>query len=308
MTIAATIASSAEIGAQNSACSGRSALAHFVDKQIDRPIFLLNDTLLFRTGNIELDIDGSPRAYGVQDQGTENICNGLGPLEPPRCRGRNRGECASFCKAAFRSWDGQTEHLGRVMCSIGLGGSGCGTPNVRLQPAPAQDWFVSETSVHPAPSGPRPADWARRQEGQLDSLQIPYFVIPGAFRHLPWDATPGDVGLVVDAQGHSFAFIIGDGGGHLDEGSAALLARIRGVSQLPTQPETNAFGRSVERLHGAVAGDYSVAIFRHSGRSLPNQPTMLTLTAAELPAFIERVAAERLRPFGSASAIRACAR
>jgi hypothetical protein len=81
------------------------------------------------------------------------------------------------------------------MCSVGLGGGGCGIPKVRLQSAPNQDWFVSETSVHPAPpAGTSLAQWLRLQEGQLDSVEIPYFVIPGGFRGLPWDASPGDVG------------------------------------------------------------------------------------------------------------------
>ena len=62
-------------------------------------------------------------------------------------------------------------------------------------------------------------------------------------------------------EGRSFAFITANGGGHLDEGSAALLASIRGLNNFPRpDPDTNAIVlKEVERIHGAVAEDYSVA-------------------------------------------------
>ena len=244
----------------------------------------MDDTLLFATGNIELDIDGHRRAYGVRGQGTENICNGLAPLMPAECRGQVRGSCFAHCQAAFRQWTGRPEDLRRVMCSVGLGGGGCGVPQVRLQSAPNQDFFVSETSVHPAsPAGTSLAQWLRRQDGQINSVEIPYFVIPGGFRGLPWDASPGDVGLVVDRDGNSFGFIVGDTGGALDEGSAALLARIRGLPRLPTTRARNAFGQQVDRLVGAVAGDYRVAIFRHSTRRLPGERTVFHFRPRKSP-------------------------
>src|SRR5688572_3310378 len=276
---------------QPASCPGRAALPGFAGKSV----FVMDDALLFATPNIELDIDGSPRAYGVRDQGTENICNGLGPLSPPQCRGKNQGPCYAHCQAAFRAWNGRPEDLKDVMCSIGLGGGHCDEPGARLQSPPNQDWFVSETSVHPArPASEPAAGWLRRQEAQLDPNLLPYFVIPNGFRHLPWDASPGDVGAVVDPAGRSFAFIIGDTGGRLNEGSARLLAAIRGLERLPTHRKRNAFGVEVDRLTGAVAGDYRIAIFRHTSRRPGGQGSSLSLTSAEIPAFIESVAADRL--------------
>ena len=299
-------ASSAQTGSATANCPGRAALRDLAGKNI----FLMDDTLLFSTPNVELDIDGSPRAYGVRDQGTENICNGLGPLNPPACRGKVQGACYAHCQAAFRSWNGRPQDLGRVMCSIGLGGGSCGVPNVRLQSSPNQDWFVSETSYHPAPpSGIPVSTWIAGQAGQMDSLEIPYFVIPGGFRGMPWDASPGDVGVVVDARGGAVAFVIGDSGGALNEGSARLLAQLRGLAQLPTQRRRNAFGQEVERLSGAVAGDYRVAIFRHSNRRLPGHGgIVLAVTAADLPDFIRRTAAERLERLGGPERVLACSR
>jgi hypothetical protein len=299
-------ASSAQPGPQATTCAARTPLPGFAGKAI----FVMDDTLLFSTPNIELDIDGSPRAYGVRDQGTENICNGLGPLNPPACRGRIQGACYAHCQAAFRSWNGRPQDLGRVMCSIGLGGGHCSVPSVRLQSSPNQDWFVSETSYHPAPpSGIPVSAWIVGQAGQMDSLEVPYFVIPGGFRGMPWDASPGDVGVVVDARGRAVAFVIGDSGGALNEGSARLLAQLRRLAQLPTQSRRNAFGQQVERLSGAVAGDYRVAIFRHSNRRQPgNGGTVLAVTAADLPDFIRRTATERLERLGGPARVLACSR
>jgi hypothetical protein len=303
--LASLATSSSSMMLQTASCPGRTALPNFAGKSV----FVMDDTLLFATSNIQLDIDGSPRAYGVRDQGTEDICNGLGPLNPPQCRGKNQGACFAQCRAAFRAWNGRPEDLKDVMCSIGLGGGGCGVPDVRLQSAPNQAWFVSETSVHPArPASEPAAGWLRRQEAQLDPNVIPYFVIPGGFRHLPWDASPGDVGIVADTAGRSFAFIVGDTGGSLNEGSARLLAAIRGLERLPTDRKRNAFGVEVDRLTGAVAGDYRVAIFRRTSRRPGGQGISLSLTSAEIPAFIESVSAERLQRLGGVARVRACSR
>ena len=57
----ATIASSAQVGAKTWPVPWREPLRSFVDKQVNKPIFVMHDTLLFTT-NIEMHIDGSPRA------------------------------------------------------------------------------------------------------------------------------------------------------------------------------------------------------------------------------------------------------
>lgn len=178
------------------ACPGSQVLPPHNEKSIT----LSNDTLFFKTSAISLDLDGAPRTYGVRDQGLDSICNGLAPLRPVECKGKNRGACFSACTAAFREWNGNPATLDKSMCSIGLGGGHCSKPQVRLQSSPDQAWFVSETSVHPKPPADAPSGWRTTQAAQLDSLQIPYYVITGGFRKLPYDATPGDVGIIVDAK------------------------------------------------------------------------------------------------------------
>lgn len=39
----------------------------------------LGEKIFSRTSGLELDFDGNPHAYGVRDQGQENICVGLAP-------------------------------------------------------------------------------------------------------------------------------------------------------------------------------------------------------------------------------------
>jgi hypothetical protein len=289
-------------------CQGGTVLPAHAGKRI----VVAGDTLFFKTGDIQLDIDGSPSAYGVKDQGIEDICNGLGPLRPPECRGKVSGSCFAACRAAFRQWNGDLKTLGGVMCSIGLGGGGCSTPDPRLQAAPREEWFVSETSVRVTPAaGTTLTAWTKTQPAQLDSLTISYFVIPSSFRSLPWDATPGDIGVVVDnASGREVAFIIGDIGGKLNEGSAKLLAGLAGIDKLATETKTNALGVPVERLKGARSGDFRVAIFRHTAPLLPKEQRgralVLDKTAQELPDWITKEVRQKLDAIGGGARVIRC--
>lgn len=289
-------------------CPGGQALPMMADK----PITLADDTLFFSSRGLQLDHDGSPSAYGVHDQGLENICNGLAPLQPPQCRGLNRGACFKACQSAFSAWSRAGAHLntlGASMCSIGLGGGGCSTPSVRLQPAPRQDWFVSETSVHVAPPAGTPmAGWIAMQAAQLDPAKIPYFVIPGRFRDgSKWDATPGDAGIVLDAgTGRTAAFVVGDTGGALDEASTAVHAALRGGTPPPMGQRTSALGETVDSFLAGTDGDFRIAIFRHTASRIGSSLT-LTLTSDQLGPWIETTTRDRLQAIGGIERVRACA-
>ncbi|MBK8176601.1 MAG: hypothetical protein IPK66_15430 [Rhodospirillales bacterium] len=278
----------------------------------NKRIVIAKDTLFFASHDLQLDHDGSPEAYGVRDQGLEGICNGLAPLRPPECRGRNRGACFKACQSAFAAWSrngAQVETLGDSMCSIGLGGGGCSPPSVRLQPPPRQDWFVSETSVRVAPPPGAPiAGWSASQAAQLDPARTAYFVIPGAFRKMPWDATPGDAGIVLDANsGRTVAFVVGDTGGALDEASTAVHAGLRGSAFPPTGKRTSALGERVDSYLAGTNGDFRIAIFRHTA-SRSGASTMLTLTSEKLGPWIEATAQARLQAIGGADRVRDCAK
>ncbi len=193
------------------------------------------------------------------------------------------------------------------MCSIGLGGGGCASPRVRLQDPPRQDWFVSETSVRLSPPGGRPRPgWTSSQAAQVDPMQVPYFVIPNRFRQPPWDATPGDAGVIVDASsGRSVPFVVGDIGGALDEASAAAHARLRGTATPPKTQRTSALGETVDSFRAGLTGDFRVAIFRHTSRRQGSSLT-LDLTAAQLSPWIDTTVESRLQAIGGLDRVRAC--
>jgi hypothetical protein len=294
-------------------CQGGQKLQDFAGKQV----VLAHDALFFRTPSIELDLDGSPSTYGTRDQGLDHICNGLGPLEPQDCRGKIKPQkCLAACETAFRNWvkhgNDDPKTLAKFMCSIGLGGGHCSKPDVRLQASPRQAWFVSETSVRVVPpAGAAITDWVKTQPAQLDSLSIAYFVIPGGFRAGPWDATPGDLGAVMDGPtGTPVPFIVGDTGGALNEGSAALLAALQGLATLPTKTLTSALGEPVERMKGAKDGGFRIVIFRHTAPLLPNDQRgdllVLDKSAAELPGWIRDTVTGKLQEIGGPARIVAC--
>ncbi len=97
------------------------------------------------------------------------------------------------------------------------------------------------------------APWERRQstehiESQIEPFEVPFFVIPNGFRRLPWDATPGDIGIAVHAQNPSryVLFVIGNIDGKLDEGC------VKGKELEPVY-KTNVLGQRVARFGGPEA-------------------------------------------------------
>jgi hypothetical protein len=294
-------------GAEAGPCPGGQELTSFAGKHVA----LADDTLFFSAGSLALDQDGSPEAYGIRDQGTELVCNGLAPLEPPECRGKNRGKCFAACQSAFAVWSRAGAEPGRLadyMCSIGLGGGGCSQPHVRLQDPPRRDWFVSETSVRLSPPAGAPSEgWTGSQAAQIDAATVPYFVIPAGFRRLPWDATPGDAGVILDVRsGRSVPFIVGDTGGALDEASIAAHAGLRGGAPPPRRQRSSALGETVGSYRDGLDGDFRIAIFRHTSRLRPGSSTV-TLTPQELRPWIDATAEARLRAIGGADRVQACA-
>jgi hypothetical protein len=271
------------------------------------------DALLFRlrSGQMNLDLDGNAHTYGVKDQGLDGICNGLSALNPPQCAGQTpRGACFSACQKALRDWDGTPEGAKRQFCSVGLG-SGCGPTFVApRQAAPNQDFFVSETAtkyVRP-PNGP--ADWVATQAAQIDPLTVPFFVLPPAMRGLPFDASPGDAGVMVrvDNAKPQVFFIVGDSGnnGEIGESSARLhqLLSVSGV--LASKEDTSAFEQKVERLEMEKSPEVAVAIFRHSSKRPNNKGSLIDLTPETIIDWINKTGTDRLEKLNGSAGLLEC--
>jgi hypothetical protein len=138
-----------------------------------------NDALFFRTSDLQLDLDGSPNAYGSKDQGLENICNGLGPLLPPECRGNAQGPCFSACQTAFRQWnDARSAH--KVSASLYVPRSGSAAMAARHRTCGFRNLLArngsSATSLQLRPPElPRLGQWIQTQPAQLDPRRFLLF-------------------------------------------------------------------------------------------------------------------------------------
>lgn len=269
----------------------------------------LGGKIFFQARELALDFDGSPVAYGVRDQGQENICAGLAPSSGS-CRGKFRGVCYPVCQSTFAAWSrsgADPSALGRTMCSVGLGGGGCSVPKVRLQSSPAQDWFVSETSLKTSPeAGPANAAWLQGQSAQLDPAKVRYLVVPSGLRRAPWNVGFGDVGIAVNAvTGEQVAFIVGDGGG-LGEGSVSLLSDLRPHDPPALKAARSALGETVMRYKSGIAGDFRFVIFPGSAERVAGAANVTTHSASGLPKWIETKAKALYRDTSSKDEVLAC--
>jgi hypothetical protein len=271
----------------------------------------LDKQVFFSVKSLALDFDGSPEAYGVRDQGQENICVGLAPASGP-CRGKFRGACYKVCRDTFAAWSrqsGDPKRLGDTMCSVGLGGSSCSKPEARLQSSPREAWFVSETSLKTSPkSGPANAAWLQGQAAQLDPKTVRYLVVPSSLRTAPWNVQFGDVGVAVNAAGgEPIPFIVGDGGG-LGEGSLALLSALKTAAPPSLTKDVSALGEPVMRFKSGVSGDFRFVIFKDTATLAQGSQRLTIHTAETLPTWVDETAAQALKVRSSKAQILACSR
>jgi hypothetical protein len=115
-------------------------------------------------------------------------------------------------------------------------------------------FFVAATKAHPA-TPPGPGDDACRTAAYLDSVQIPFFVLPGGvFDHL----TIGDVaiGIAVSGETERLVFgIVGDIGppGQIGEGSIHFVSNLRGSTDaLKNSLDTGKLDITVDAKSGDI--------------------------------------------------------
>lgn len=267
------------------------------------------DRLFFRATSLELDFDGSPIAYGVRDQGQENICVGLAPKAPP-CKGKFQGACYKVCQGTFATWSRSGDRpsaLADTMCSVGLGGGGCSVPDVRLQASPNQDFFVSETSLKTSPAkGPVTATWMKDQDAQLDPATVRYLVVPGTLLRKPYGIKMGDVGVAYNAVDRvAVPFIVGDGGG-LGEGSLSLLKALRPDKPPQLTKGRSALGGIVDRYTSGISGDFRFVIFKGTTSLAPGYTKVTRQSAALLPNWIDVTARAALEAKTNYEEVAAC--
>jgi hypothetical protein len=271
----------------------------------------LGDKVFFGVSELALDFDGNPKAYGVRDQGQENICNGLAP-SAGECRGKIQGNCYSVCRQTFAAWSRASHDprtIPETMCSVGLGGSNCSVPDVHTQGPPAQDWFVSETSLKTSPaSGAITNRWTESQAAQLDPNQIRYLVVPRSLLRAPWGVRLGDVGIALDRRGGDpVPFVVGDGGA-LGEGAVSLLAALRPSAPPTLSQATSALGDRVMRYESGISGDFRFVIFRNTASLVNGRSDVTTHSLSGLQAWVNETASTAFRQKSNRDEILACSR
>lgn len=141
-------------------------------------IFNVGDTgaYSYKTGHVELDADGCPRAYHPDDTGLDFLAN------------------AGFPHGGWRS-------------VLVVDPQDPSRPFVQ-QEGPAKGFFLSMTTLRdPTLPDTDPAKY-------VDAVTVPYIVFPGAFHALAGTGTWGDVVMVraLGASGLQSAAIVADGG------------------------------------------------------------------------------------------------
>jgi hypothetical protein len=245
------------------------------------------DRVFFRLRSLALDFDGSPVAYGMRDQGQENICVGLAP-NSGECRGRSGGKaasgigCTKVCQQLFSAWvkaGSDVGALGKTMCAVGVGG--CSMPHVRLQDPPHADFFVSETSLKVGPdTGVPPKGWAAQQAAQIDPGAVNYIVAPTKLAK--FGVSYGDIGVAYAASSQTAVpFIVGDCC-NLGEGSVALLKALKPGDPPRRTSDTSAMGEPVERYKSGISGDFRFVVFPRSRMLIAGAGVMTAGPASEL--------------------------
>lgn len=283
-------------------------------------VFSFNGGFVAFVHEVRLDTDGSPVAYGPQNQGTTHLCNGLDPiLDGKRVTdksnsspcfaavraamqaGWRRAESPSFCIYGF--FAPGTRHP-VVKCDAWGGAFGTGEIPRQGEGDPAPGFFVSMTSA----TNPGVASNAS-QAKYLDSDRTPYAVIPAALvqkKLLPrvgvawaWNPKSDRTAAAVfgDTQSKfgeiSVAFAQRLERGRIDPISAAALAL--GASELPWPYGKRRTGEV--RLTGSPTGPVFFVYF-----SQPPVPQMPNYD----PATIDAAADTPLRAFAGPDGLKAC--
>ena len=262
-------------------------------------ILSAKDAFLFRIPNPILDLDGGAKTYGVRDQGTDNVCNGVKAnpkLKPPMS-----------CAAAVREWNAQgrtNEAAQKLLCDSGVG-AGCNPFSYDLQsdPSDANGFFVSPTSLkYETPSGKELVKWEHAQAAQIDPLAVPYFAVPKAITHL--GVKMGMIGALInlnDPKAPPVYFIVADGAGSnpIGEFSAKAWQKIAGDAPLTILSRKDAFGKPVDRLWMPKDIPTTAAIiFKNPMKPVAGQSEQIALTADTIQSWIETGGVNAMKTYG----------
>jgi hypothetical protein len=259
----------------HAACDAPPALKRSTDKG-EMKVFVSNRAVVFTAPGMEVDVDGSPDAYGPDDRGLDYVCNGAAPfdLKQHQCvfkNNQNKDTWDAYCRETFakakaEDWGGPTK-----MCTFGfkaLGGEMDnggrvigGKPVLQSGTDPHPGYYVSLSSLK-RPETDQHKD--EEQARQVDAAKVPYVVLPPSIAKLS-DIQLGDVAAIWRARDQQIVYAVyGDGGPANSHGEASAKA----LEGLGVHVYSD---HGVKRAVGGLEDDAVVIVFPGSAHHAPAQ-------------------------------------
>jgi hypothetical protein len=245
---------------------------------------IVDGALVYSTPILKVDADGAPSAYRLDGQGLSFTCDGVAAIENGRKIGTDDPQWQKKCRSA---WNAARESGDYSKIEIfGFATDAMGAPLIqRDADALASTAFISTTFVNvlDAPEG--------TQRRYIDSLKIPYVVIPERIRQM-YSVQDAAVAAVWRPHTQTLTFaVFGDTGGKFDEAS------IRLHQDLHNSPLVKQFGAIRARRN--IEDSVVVALF-------PARSTHARLDAAAWRSEIVREGSAALEQWGGPERLKKC--
>jgi hypothetical protein len=206
-----TIGITASAGAQSVQCSAQPDQAFG-----GVATFRVGNGVLYKTPGLAVDADGAPNSYRVDGNGLSYTCDGVVGIVNGN-RVTNKTDPRNWNRICNEKW-AQAQQTGDYssVAIFGFETDENGKPIVQRQgdPLPGEAYITTTSvSVPGAPEG--------SQRRYVDAVQIPYVVLPDAFRR-HYGVGPADLAVVYWPRNKKFAFAAFGDGGDLGEASVRL--------------------------------------------------------------------------------------
>jgi hypothetical protein len=243
--------------------------------------------VLFRTHGLAVDADGAPNSYRVDGKGLSFTCDGVVGIVNGN-RVTKKTDPRNWNRICNEKW-GQAQQTGDYssVAIFGFETDENGRPLVQKQgdPLPGEA-YITTTSV----SVPGVPEGAQRQ--YVDAVQIPYVVLPDAFRR-HYGVGPADLAVVYWPSKKKFAFAAYGDGGDLGEASVRLHQDL-GNDPIVTTSD------GVQHAKKGIGNAVITVVF-------PSVRTRRTLDANAWRTSIQQLGRTTLKAWGGEARLRACA-
>jgi hypothetical protein len=241
----------------------------------------------FKTRGLAVDADGAPNSYRVDGKGLSYTCDGVvGMVDGKRVT--RKTDPANWNRICNEKW-AQAQQTGDYasVAIFGFQTDKKGKPIVQQDgdPLPGQA-FITTTSVA-VPGAPQGS-----QRQYVDAVEIPYVVLPDAFRR-HYGVGPADLAVVYWPRNKKLAFAAFGDGGDLGEASVRLHQDLGNNPMVTTSD-------GVQRAKRGIPDTVLTVVF-------PGVPTARGLDADAWRASIAELGATTVTAWGGEARLQACA-